>query len=794
MAEGLFVNRHVGDRQAKRRKWARTRASGRQISQRRLKSLPCQRKRVAGRLDRPLCEEYRKPHLRCDESDFSMQYRPPLQIHVLFHPDSVEGRTLAETMVPGFLAAPAVRGLRVPIFLTQDRGDALPPRLAPDPGVPHDPDWLNLDAAQHSVVVIIADARMNRRVDGGTGSQWAEFAKKLVNNHDPRKHAILLVSLDEQGVQLDESLAALNFLTFKADQDLAAREEEVAFQIAVRALILLRERGEAIDTNDPTLNAPVSVFLSHAKADLDAERKGPVHRVLEEVSTMKIDQWYDARKIELTEEFSTKIKKGIEDADLMIVFLSDSWAKSSWCRMEAAYAKEVGTPILVVDALKDGEPRSFPYGGNVKVVRWPVPDEVMLKTFLGDDFDQQKLEQRLQKLRTAAARMLLSASILETLTRAHNACLMRNQAQDGDVCLDVSPEAFHLSTNLQDHSFLYPDPPLTGEEYSILNRLRPDATFETPLMRMSRALPTTQPLTVAVSVSDSEVLSRHGLTKWHLRTLTDEIHLYLLVAGLRIAYGGKLEPEKLDDPDNFTLRLFSLVTGYRNLAKSFGADIKPIVNVAPWPLWKQYDDQILNRFGTIAELEKVPCPELGLSDTELKPLPSGFVIPNTVPHQYAWGPAMTAMRQKLTDETFARIVMGGKIEGYKGRYAGLIEEPLLSLRAGKPLFLIGALGGCARLVIDLIEQRDRPEMTTDVARANVENYDALALLYQQHNQEFKTREELATEIKSYGIHGPAQALRNGLSDEQNRELFYCTDPRRIAELILLGMTDLLRSA
>ncbi|WP_160168391.1 TIR domain-containing protein [Novipirellula maiorica] len=719
-----------------------------------------------------------------------MPYQPPLHIHLLFHPASADGRKIAESLVPKFLSAPAVRGLRVPIFLTPDREDDLPPRLQSDPAIPNDPDWLDLNAAEHSVVVVIADARMNRRVGGGTGAQWAEFARELVGSHDPQRHSIMLVSLDDQGVQLDESLSTLNFLTFPQDQDLAAQAEELTFQLAVRALILLRHPGQATDASISDAPAPVSFFLSHAKADLDAERKGPVHRVLEEVSTMRIDQWYDARKIELTEEFTTAIKDGIRRADLVIVFLTDSWAKSSWCRMEAAYAKEVATPILVVDALKDGEPRSFPYGGNVKVVRWPIPDEATLRRCLGVDVDQQAIDERLQKFRPIAARMLLSASILETLTRAHYTRLMHGQAHDDDVPLDVSPEAVHLAMHPNRSTFLYPDPPLTGEEYNVLSGLRPDAKFETPLMRMSRTLSTNEPLTIAVSLSDSEVLARHGLTPLHLRTMTDEIHLYLLVAGLRIAYGGKLEPEKLDDPDNFTLRLFSLVTGYRNLAKTFDADLKPILNVAPWPLWKNYDDDVLNRFGTIAGLEKVPCPELGLSESELKPLPNGFVVPDTIPHQYAWGPAMTAMREKMTEDSCARVVMGGKIEGYKGRYAGLIEEPLLSLRAGKPLFVVGALGGCARLVIDLLEQRDRSEMTTEEARANVQNYDALSEIYRGHNQEFKTREELAEEFKSYGRGGPMQALKNGLDDASNRELFYCTDPRRIAELILMGVSNL----
>ena len=720
-----------------------------------------------------------------------MSYLPPLHIHLLFHPASVDGRKLGESLVPRFLAAPAVRGLRVPVFLTPDRGDGLPPRLAPDPQIPNDADWLNLDAAQHTVVVIIADSRMNRRVGGGTGEEWGEFAKKLIFNYDPARHAVLLVSLDDQGVKLEESLAALNFITFKQDQDQLAREEEIAFQLAVRAFMLLRSSNKNLDSTNSRLQAPVCFFLSHAKADLDKDRKGPVHRVLEEIATMRIDNWYDARKIGVTEEFTDVIKQGIEDSDLMIVFLTDSWAKSSWCRMEAAYAKEVATPILIVDALKDGEPRSFPYGGNVKVVRWPIPDEATLRVCLGQDVLQEQIEATLSKFRPIAARKLLSACILETLNRSHLLNQMSSQARKGDVCLDVSPEPVHLATHPKENSFLYPDPPLTGEEYNFLRGLRPEGAFETPLMRIASALKLTKPLTIAVSVADSEVLSKHGLTPWHLRTITDEIHLYLLVAGLRIAYGGKLEPEKLDDPDNFTLRLFNLVTAYRGLATTIGANLAPILNVAPWPLWKSYDDKVLDKFGTIADLEEVPCPELDLSDTELKPLPNGFVVPNTIPHQYAWGCSMTAMREKLTVDSFARVVMGGKIEGYKGRYAGLIEEPLLSLRAKKPLFLIGALGGCARLVIDLIEQRDRPEMTTEVARANIPDYDALANFYAIKGREFITREQLAAEFKKSGKDGPKDALHNGLDDDQNRELFYCTDPHRIAELILTGISKLI---
>ena len=706
-----------------------------------------------------------------------MTYIPPLQIHLLFHPASDEARGFAEELVRDLIAGPAMRGLQAPVFLTPDRGDGLPPRLSMD-----DLDRFDLDSAQHTVVVVLADARMQRRVMGGTGQAWAEFVLSLLNSHDPTRHSVLLISLDQQGVQLDESLAGKNFIVVN-EQDPSARRAEVAFHLGVRALILLRERNVEPKLEGPRATAPVKFFLSHAKADLDKDRKGPVHRVLEETAALPVQQWYDAKDIEPAVEFSEAIRTGINDADLMVVFLTDSWAKSEWCRMEAMCAKEVGTPILMVDALKDGEPRSFPYGGNVRSVRWPLALDNTNSSEVVPKIDDQQLRSR-------AAFRLINAAVQETLARLHSQRLIEEQALDGDVSLDTAPEAVHLAIHPEAKSFLYPDPPLTVEEVKLLKALRPNATFETPLMRTAARLKLQSVLMIAVSMSDSDVLARYGLTNRHLQTITDEIHLYLLVAGLRIAYGGKLDPDKLSDPDNFTLRLFNLVSGCHKVARDVGVKLKPILNVAPWPLWKLYDDRVLNLFGTKAELETVDCPDLGFPLSDLQPLPNGFVKPDTPLRQYAWGPAMTAMRTKLTNETFARITIGGKIEGYKGRYAGLIEEPLLSLRSKKPLYLVGALGGCTRLVIDLLEQRTRTEMSTSIAREKTENYDEIVALYAKYGQEFLSREDIAIEIRKYGANGPAIALNNGLSDQENRELFKCAEPRRIAELILTGLAKL----
>jgi hypothetical protein len=148
------------------------------------------------------------------------------------------------------------------------------------------------------------------------------------------------------------------------------------------------------------------------------------------------------------------------------------------------------------------------------------------------------------------------------------------------------------------------------------------------------------------------------------------------------------------------------------------------------------------------------------------------------------------MRERVTESTAARLCIGGRILGYKGRYAGLVEEPLLSLRARKPLYLVGALGGCTDLVIDLLEQRPRPEMTEDFAAANVPGYAELRELYAGHGGQPPDFGALAEELRKLGADGPGEALANGLDNAENRELFTATDPHTIATLVLTGLERL----
>ncbi|RYD48134.1 MAG: hypothetical protein EOP85_04175, partial [Verrucomicrobiaceae bacterium] len=65
-----------------------------------------------------------------------------------------------------------------------------------------------------------------------------------------------------------------------------------------------------------------------------------------------------------------------------------------------------------------------------------------------------------------------------------------------------------------------------------------------------------------------------------------------------------------------------------------------------------------------------------------------------------WSDGLTLMRQLVTSNSAARIVIGGRVSGYKGRMPGIAEEVLISLAAKQPVYLLGGFGGCSRLITD----------------------------------------------------------------------------------------------
>ena len=699
-----------------------------------------------------------------------MDTRPPLHLYLLAHPKSEVANKLASALMHRFVEPPASGGLRIPVFFTSDRGDDLPPTL--------DDKGLNLDAAQHTIIVILADERMMRTVREGTGAAWRSFAQQAIAQTplNASAHHVLPIALEHGGFAIGDDKHVLSALLTADVSDQAAidrRTAEISFHIAARSIQLL-EHGKVPATKPDRMKAPVSMFLSHAKADVDKNKLDPLHYVRAAGADLPIDQWFDAQQIATSQSFADAISAGVRDCSIMLAFQTDHYSSRPWCRREVLDAKRLGAHILIVDALESGETRSFPYSGNVPVIRWR-----------GNEPEVD-------------ARRVIDRAVLEALRFKHNRAVLQTTALPGERVSPAAPEALTLANEGNDinaeQTYLYPDPPLGREEMEVLHQLRPKAHFITPLTKLA-ALPRSRRIeTICISISESDDIRRYGLSKDHFLTLSDEVHLYLLLAGLKIAYGGALKGN-FSEASNFTLRLFELVRAYSKLAEGVIAKplINAIVNVAPWPLWLNYGDEEWKLFsGDVAEYRESARPLWPWTDDEIFPVSQGkrALGSDSPQRRYAWARGLTLMRKQITEQSQARLVIGGKLENFSGLVPGVVEEAWLSITQKQPIYLMGGFGGAARAVSDVMLGLDRENLTDAWAKQSIKDYDAAMALYQTHGGEFRSIETMRAEIIAQSKVGLALALNNGLDDAENRKLMHSTDAQQIAQLVLRGLEKL----
>jgi len=145
------------------------------------------------------------------------------------------------------------------------------------------------------------------------------------------------------------------------------------------------------------------------------------------------------------------------------------------------------------------------------------------------------------------------------------------------------------------------------------------------------------------------------------------------------------------------------------------------------------------------------------------------------------------MREQMNAATSARVLLGGQVTGFKGKYPGLLEEALTALRSGKPLYLIGGFGGCTRAIIEALKG-GVPEELTEGSQSRDPLYADVVARYQTESKGLNTTPiNYALErefLRTKGVAG----LNNGLGDDENEILFKTTNLPELVYLILKGLT------
>ena len=191
---------------------------------------------------------------------------------------------------------------------------------------------------------------------------------------------------------------------------------------------------------------------------------------------------------------------------------------------------------------------------------------------------------------------------------------------------------------------------------------------------------------VGISVSESPDLQALGLSAGHLRDAMAEIALYVLASGKSLAYGGDLRQH------GFTELLAELVGRYRNHPRHRGTII--VTDYLAWPVHIRMTSNELVAFS--AEHEAAARLVFLAGNGERLAWEQRLKLPAHEPDDNEWAKGLTAMRTVMCTDIRARVVLGGRVTGYKGVMPGIAEETYLSLQAGQPVFVLGGFGGCAR--------------------------------------------------------------------------------------------------
>ena len=535
-------------------------------------------------------------------------------------------------------------------------------------------------------------------------------------------------------------------------------------------MLLGGERSEqgTVPTRTRLSPAPVMLFLSHAKADGE-ELAEALRDHIE--STSAVQSFFDANDIAPGFDFRSELEGNIERS-VLVVLQTDQYASRTWCRREVLWAKSKGCPLVVVNAVRDREDRGFPYLGNAPSLRVDGKDPGWCTQVVG---------------------LALREMLRHTWFRAN----LANLEQVGLVPRGMEPspcppEVLTLLTRrtpAPSAGLVYPDPPLGAEERILLSRAAPDMTITTPTSCAGKQpngrdeLPL-EGFQVGISISNSPDLSQLGMGAPHLKDVMLELARYLLAQGVRLAYGGDLRP------GGFTEQLLELVWAYDSqkreedliLSPERKADIasRRLANYVAWPIHLDYSQTILAQHHLKGVFKFISPPEsLKLSEDQRKVK----TPPDTPEHRYWWFRCLTVMREQMASNIDARVVLGGKIRGYAGGIPGLLEEVLMAVRCSQPVFLIGGMGGCTRAIIDAVEGRHPKELTAEY-QAESEGYGKfLDYLKQRPDAVGVDYQAMVDELQQAGVAG----LNNGLSEDENRELFKTPHIPMMVSLILKGL-------
>ena len=579
--------------------------------------------------------------------------------------------------------------------------------------------------------------------------KWKDYIESL---YDVENAVIVPIALDKYAYNVSDKVQNYNFIR---EYELIDYKEQQLFISMAHEIYRhgFFEKKECIST----ANA-LKIFLSHAKEGKNGLNVARQLKALIDDSTMK--RFFDSNDIAPGYRFDNEIINNIKESSVVIIN-SDIYSSRYWCQREVQVAKEFERPIIEVDLIDKEMDRKFPFASNVPVVRvniidgkatindlYRILENIMVET-IRFNYVEKKLELLKSKMPGRVKKMCRPPEMI-------------------DIPKLIGKEE---SIKLKYDKIIYPDPPIYSEEIDFFKKL--GLEIYTPIECEKGKLFNKK---IGISISDPETieLKNSGQDTSHLFRLSQCVANYVLGRGATLIYGGDLRK------NGYTEQLLQVAQILKDRLRMPNIYLK---NYLAWPIYLSDTSEIKKwkaQHCGLLKMNEIPMDEM-VSD--LVPTDKKFLNPDTVDNCYVWSKSLSKMRNEMIRDCDARICAGGKKTKYKGKMPGVLEEILIALELGCPLYLLGGFGGIVHDVCEVLQGNKCPDSLTEQWQdKNNEGYRELLRKYEERGEKVDYQ-EIQKKLKSF-------KLNNGLSEEENKILFNTVFVDEAVQLILKGLQSI----
>jgi len=654
-----------------------------------------------------------------------MRNSEQLIVYVLYHENYTEGKGVYEYLYKLLCrdySHPQEEGLGIPVYLRTG-------------GNGKDILRIEFDKSKKNILLLLLDEYMCNDM------KWYGYIDELMKQWENSKFLLFPIALCDYSMRFNENLSEKQFIKLKTFSIQGNKEE---FEIHLYDDLIRYLKNN---------NQKTKIFISHTKCDPDKIGENAAKELKCYIqNNTKLNSFFDVNDILDGDDFKKIIESEIENS-LFVIINTNVYSEREMCRFEVLTAKDKNIPMIQIDIVEGVVNRMFPYISNVPTIRL--------------NYSQKNNKNNSEWKRVIV--LILRTALKQYYENLYLKSLQNSLKIKEYKIISVTPDLYNvckLGTSI--NSILYPEPPLGKCELDVLKLANDRLRLCTPMQMLTQGKKLSN-IKIGISISYTEDMMELGIGEEMCNDIFIEIARHILAAGGKLVYGGDLRE------NGFTEILSELSYQYA-VDKKTDFSVTYVENYLAWPIYNKIDQKKKNeyRYKGIKLIEVDPPQNVKLCSK------NEFVCCNTIENCSLWAKSLSKMRREMEENISARIILGGKVSGFKGKYAGVYEETFNSLKARHPVYLLGGFGGAASNLVKLIRGKISKEEILEEARVDT-TYKELYDKYEKDGSpiDYSCFDEIPKLWRN---------MDNGLNEEENKILFESTDIIKVISLILKGLS------